>query len=171
MIPIVKHSIRFLLFVLIQCLFFNQLEIGWGIQFMVYPLFIFLLPWDMNIFASMLVSFLMGLTIDSISNTYGLHASSAVVVAFLRPYFFKLFEPRDGYEINHEMNYHNMDFNWILSVQGSLLAIHHLWFFTLEIFKFNEILYVLQKSILSFPASFILCVLIQLVFIKKTHIR
>ena len=171
MIPVLKHSIRFVLFVFVQALIFNQLEIGWGIQFMIYPLFILLLPWDMNVFLVMLVSFFLGISIDSISNTYGLHASSAVMVAYLRPYIFKIFEPRDGYEAGPELTYHNMDFRWIVSVQGLLLCIHHLWFFLVEIFKFNEVLYILQKTLLSVPASFILCMLIQMDFIKKHNAR
>lgn len=169
MITVFRHSIRFILFILVQALIFNQLEIAWGIQFMIYPLFILMLPWDMNIFLVMLVSFALGISIDSISNTFGLHASSAVLLAYMRPYFFKLFESRDGYEPTQEMTYHNMEFGWILGFQGLLLGIHHLWFFLIEIFKFNELLYVLQKSVLSIPASFILCILIQMLFIKKSR--
>lgn len=171
MIPVIKHSVRLILFVFVQALIFNQLEIGWGIQFMIYPLFIFLLPRDMNIFLTMLVSFFLGIAIDSISNTYGLHASSAVFVAYVRPYIYKMFEPRDGYEAGNELSYHNMDFPWIVSAQGLLLLLHHLWFFMIEIFKLNELLYILQKTGLSLPATFILCVLIQMLFIKKNNIR
>lgn len=169
MITVFKHSVRFILFVLVQALIFNQLEIGWGIQFMIYPLFILMLPWDMNIFLVMLVSFALGISIDSISNTFGLHASSAVLIAYLRPYFFKMFESRDGYEPGFEMTYHNMDFRWILGFQGTLIAIHHFWFFLIEIFKFNELLYIFQKSILSIPITFILGIFIQMLFIKKNR--
>ena len=50
MIEIIKHSIRFVLFLIAQAFIFNQLEIGLGIQLMVYPLYIFLLPLGMNVF-------------------------------------------------------------------------------------------------------------------------
>ncbi|TNE55405.1 MAG: hypothetical protein EP338_03830 [Bacteroidetes bacterium] len=171
MIEIVRHSGRFVLFVLAQTLIFNQLEIGYGIQFMVYPLFILLLPIELNIFVSMLIAFLLGFSVDMLSNTYGLHASSAVLVAYLKPYFFSMFEPRDSYEPEVEPNFHTMEFRWILYVHGVLLALHHLWFFTIEIFKFNEILYILQKTLISLPCSFLLCILIQLVFVKKASTR
>ena len=135
---------------------------------MIYPLYIFLLPWEMGVFPLMLISFFYGACIDAISNTYGLHASSAVIIAYLRPYLFKLFEPRDGYEPGQELTLLNLNFTWAISVQGLLLLIHHFWFFTIEIFKFNEILYIFQKVLLSVPASFILIILIQLVFIKRS---
>ena len=161
------HTLRFILFLFAQALLFNQLEVGLGIQAMIYPLFILLLPYDINIFLSMLISFALGVGIDSISNTYGLHASSAVLLAYLRPSIFKLFEPRDGYENTQEMNIYGMDSTWLLSVFGLMLLVHHLWFFTLELFKFNEIGFILQKTILSVPISLVLCILIQVIFVKK----
>lgn len=161
------HTLRFVLFLFAQALIFNQLEVGLGIQAMIYPLFILLLPYDLNIFLSMLISFALGAGIDSISNTYGLHASSAVLLAYLRPSIFKLFEPRDGYEGMQEMNIYEMNSTWLLSVFGLMLLIHHLWFFTLELFKFNEIGFIIQKTVLSVPISLVLCILIQVIFLKK----
>lgn len=171
MIILFKHTVRFVLFLLAQALLFNQIELGWGIHPMIYPLFILLLPYNMNVFLSMLVAFALGIGIDSISNTYGLHASAAVLLAYLRPMIFSVFEPRDGYEEGLEMNIYNMDFMWLLYVFGLMLIVHHLWFFTLELFKFNEILFILKKTILSVPVSLILCILIQVIFVKKTGDR
>lgn len=159
--------LRFVLFLFAQALLFNRLEVGLGIQAMIYPLFILLLPYSFNVFLSMLVAFALGLGIDSISDTYGLHASSAVLLAFIRPTIFKYFEPRDGYEEGQELNIYEMNSTWLLSVFGIMLLIHHLWFFSLEMFKFNEIGYIIQKTVLSVPISLILCILIQVIFIKK----
>lgn len=161
------HSLRFVLFLIAQALLFNQLEIGLGIQAMIYPLFILLLPYNLNIFIAMLVAFALGFGIDSISNTYGLHASSAVLLAYLRPTIFKTFEPRDGYENTQELNMYEMNSTWLLSVFGLMLLIHHFWFFTLELFKLNEIGFILQKTILSVPISLLICVVIQVIFIRR----
>jgi hypothetical protein len=90
-----------------------------------------------------------------------------VLLAYLRPMIFKTFEPRDGYEDTQEMNFYEMPTSWLLSVFGLMLLIHHFWFFTLELFKFNEIGFILQKTILSAPISLIVCILIQIVFIRK----
>lgn len=171
MIQFFRHLLRFIVFALAQALVFNQLEIDYGIQFMIYPLFIFLLPHDSNIFLTLLISFFFGLTIDSISNTFGLHASSALVVAFARPYVFKMLEPRDFYTPGAELSLQNMPFIWVLSAHSLLLLIHHLWFFLLEIFNLNEILFVLQKSILSLIPSIVISILIQSIFLSKNKQR
>ena len=101
---VIKHSIRFVLLVILQSLILNQLEIGWGIQLMVYPLLIILLPFELGTVYLLLVAFIMGILIDSMSNTYGLHTSSLLVVAYFRPLIFKLFAPRDGYDNLKEGN-------------------------------------------------------------------
>jgi hypothetical protein len=168
---IIKHSGRFLLFLLVQTLLLNQIEFGIGIHVMIYPLFILLLPIDINQLLLMLIAFVFGISVDAISNTYGLHASSAVFIAYLRPVLLKLFEPRDGYDTNVELNFFNMGVKWTLYVLSVLLLVHHLWFFTLEIFKFNELEYILLKTIVNLPISFAICFLIQIIFIKKQKSR
>jgi hypothetical protein len=164
---ILKIGIRFLLLTFAQVLILNQIEIGFGIQFMIYPLFIFLLPVETSVIILLLSAFAQGLIIDSMSNTYGLHASSLLVFAFFRPIIFKLFAPRDGYDPLMEINLVSMGFGWFLRTFGLLLIMHHLWFFLVEMFKWNEIVFVLQKTGLSVVASFLMCVLLQYLFIRK----
>lgn len=168
---IITHIIRFIMFVLVQTLVFNQLEIGLGIQIMIYPLFLILLPFETNILVLLSLAFVMGFCIDSISNTYGLHTSSLLLLAYLRPLIFGVFSPREGYDSLKEASIFEMGQRWFISVFGILLTIHHLWFFMLEMFKMNEILFILQKTILSVPLSFLLCILLQVIFVKKPKER
>ena len=168
---IVVHIFRFLVFVLIQSLVLNSLEIGLGIQLMIYPLFIILLPFETTLPVLLLVAFVMGFSIDSISNTFGLHTSSLLLVAYLRPFVFNMFSPREGYDPLKEASIFEMGQRWFISVFGILLFIQHLWFFTLEMFNINEMLYVFQKTILSAPLSFLLCILLQVIFVSKPKER
>lgn len=164
----ITYSVRFILLILFQAIVLNQIEISFGLQIMVYPLFIFLLPHKLNPFALMALSFTMGFIIDVLSNTYGLHTSSAVLFAFLKPVIFKYFEPREGYDELIELNVHTMKLSWNIYVFGILLTIHHIWFFLIEIFKFNEIHWVFIKAASSVVLSLVVCYLIQIIFIKKS---
>ncbi len=168
---IITQIIRFVLFVLIQSLVFNQLEIGMNIQIMIYPLFLMLLPFETNILILLILAFVMGLSIDSISDTYGLHTSSLLLFAYLRPIVFNMFAPREGYDSIKEASFFEMGQRWFISVFGLLLFIHHLWFFTLEMFSMNEISLILQKTILSVPLSFLLCIFLQVIFVNKPKER
>ena len=168
---VIKHIIRFVLLVGIQSLVLNQLEIGLGIQIMVYPLFVLLLPFELSVIAVLALAFAMGIAIDSISNTYGLHASSLVFMAYLRPIIFKLFAPRDGYDNLKEGRSYQMGMRWFIFVYGILLFLHHLWFFTLEIFRMDDFFFLLQKVFLSLPLSFLFSILLQSLFVSKPKER
>ncbi len=164
---VLKLILRFAFYLLVQVLVLNQLELGLGTQMMIYPLFIILLPVEMNIFIVLGLAFGLGLSIDGLSDTYGLHASSLLVVAYVRPWIFKAFSPRDGYEQIEETSIQNMGFFWFLQTVGILLLIHHFWFFLLEMFKLNEILFILQKTVLSAILTFVICLLLQYLFVRK----
>lgn len=162
-----KYIGRFIFLVLIQVLFLNQLEIGWGVQGMVYPMFILFLPVEMGVILLMTIAFVMGMSIDAMSNTYGLHTSALLAVAFARPFVFDLFAPRDGYDPLVEPDLFTMGRSWFIRTYGLLLLIHHLWFFSLEMFKFNEVLLILQKTLLSVVFSFVLSILVHYLLVKR----
>ena len=168
---LLKNSLRFVLFLLVQTLILNQIEIGFGIQLMIYPLFIMLLSFDTGVLSLLAISFTLGICIDAFSNTFGLHTSSLLVFSFLRPVIFKLFDTREGYDLLLEPTVLNMGNGWFIKSFGSLLLIHHFWFYLLEMFKLNDIGYVLEKTVYSLPLSFFLCVLLQYLFVNKQYTK
>ncbi len=167
----IKIAIRFFLFWIMQVLVFNQLEFGFGIHLMIYPLFIMLLPFDTGIFTLLLLSFGLGILIDAFSNTFGLHTSALVMMAYFRPIIFNLFSQREGYDPLKEPSLFDMGTRWFIFVYGYLLLIHHFWFFLIEIFRFNEILMILQNTILSIIISFIVSLLILTLISKKSKFK
>ncbi len=168
---LVTHIIRFVLFVLVQAFILNQLEFGWGILIMVYPLFLFLLPNEINVVLSMLIAFATGFAIDLLSNSFGLHASSLVLFAYLKPLVIRRFTSQEDTENLKEANIYTMGTTWFIYTFGLLLFIHHLWFFLFEIANFGEILYVFQKTILSIVVSFLFSVGLQIIFVPKPKDR
>ena len=160
--------IRFFLFVFLQTFIFNQLEISPYVHVMISPLYIMLLPFDTPVIRLLLVSFFLGLCIDSLSNTFGLHASSLVVFAYLRPVVFRWFSPREGYDSIKTPSIFDMGNSWFLMVFGILLLFHNLWFFAMESFSFKELLLILLKTLPSTLLSFIVCIILQTLFLKKS---
>jgi hypothetical protein len=156
---------------LVQAFILNQLEFGWGILIMAYPLFIFLLPNELNVNLTMLIAFAMGFAIDLLSNTFGLHASALVLFAYLKPAVVKRFTSQEDYEGLREANIYTMGNSWFIYTFGILLFCHHLWFFLFEIANFGEIMYVLQKTILSLIVSFLFSVGLQIIFVPKPKER
>ncbi len=163
----VKNIVRFIILLFVQVFILNQIEIGFGIQLMVYPLFIFLLPMKMNRITLLFIAFTFGIFIDAFSDTYGLHTSALLLFAFLKPILFNLLFNQDDYDPLVEMNVLNMGVVWYIKLFGTLLFIHHFWFFFMEMFQLNKIGFVLQKTLLSLPLSFLISILLQYLFVKK----
>lgn len=168
---VVKNSIRFIVLVLLQAFVFNQIEIGFGIHLMVQPLFIMLLPFETGVITLMILGFTLGLILDIFSNTYGLQASSLLLMAYMRPVIFKFYGPREGYDPLKEPSIFDMGNRWFLFVFGYLILIHHFWYFLIEIFRFDQFLLILQKTIFSGIASYLLCIVLQTFLIKKSKLK
>ena len=165
---IVAYIARFVLFVTLQLLVFSQIELGLGIHLMMCPLYVLLLPFEINIFILLIVAFGMGFILDIFSNTYGLQASSLLLIAYIRPYVFKAFAPRDDYDPLKTPSYVDMGNLWYFSAFGSLLLIHNTWFFLLEAFSFRGILYTIQKIVFSFIFIYLLSLLLQIILVRRS---
>ena len=85
------YFFRLLLFVFLQSFIFNQLEINAVIHIMITPLYIFLLPFERSLISLLLAALVLGLTVDATSNTFGLHTSSLLLFAYIRPVIFRVF--------------------------------------------------------------------------------
>lgn len=164
---ILPNSIRFVLLVVFQVVVLNYLEPGLGIYPMIYPLFIFMLPVELATVYTMLLAFLIGIAVDSVSNTYGLHASSAVLMAFLRPQVFKWLSPREGYENIETPSLYSLGTRLFVYAYTLLLIFHNGWYFFVESFKLNEFIWVLLKIVLSVSVSLGLSLLVQFVFLSN----
>lgn len=164
---ILIHIGRFFIILLAQGLIFGQLEFNAGIHPMIYPLFILMLPFDTRPIVLMILGFFIGIGVDFFMNTFGLHASAALLVAYIRPELYRLFAPRDGYDVLMQPTAESLGYKWFIYVAGITLFIHHLWFFFLEYFKWSEFFTIMRNTILSGITSLILLILIQIIFFKK----
>ena len=87
MSSLLKNIIRFVLFILFHEYILN--EIPPLHQFVVpylYFLYILWLPFSINRFWLLVISFLFGLSLDFFTGTYGLHAAPCVLIAYIRPF-------------------------------------------------------------------------------------
>lgn len=153
---------------IIQILFLTNFAPGWGIHVMIYPMLIIALPFDLKPVWLMLIALLLGFTIDAFNNTYGLHASSAVFIAYLRPTLMKFISPKDGYDTLLRPNIKDMGFKWYATILIILIALHHLWFFVFESFNLYDFGYILLKTVLSTVVSWFLSILLQYLFAKPS---
>lgn len=161
---LIKNIIRFILLILLQVLIVQNIHLGSYIILFPYILFILLLPFETNKLVVLAIAFITGLTIDLFYDTAGMHAAACTLIGFVRFYLLKLLAPRDGYEAGQSPTYASMGPFWFLSYSLTMIFLHHLLFFYLEIFRFSEFFTTLLRVMLSTIGTFAIIYLIQFLF-------
>lgn len=82
----------------------------------------------------MLWAFFLGLAVDVFSDTPGMNAAATVLLAFLRPFFLRLFVPRDTLD-NLVPALHTMGLASFLKYLVVCVLVHHTMLFMLEFFS------------------------------------
>lgn len=165
---IAANIIRFVGFLLLQGLVLKGITAEWVefpyVQILLYPLFIILLPIRTPRPLVLLFAFLIGLSVDIFYNSPGVHASASLITAVFRPFIFKRLEPRGAYTAQHAPNKEKMGWNWFLQYASFLMAVHLLFYFSVESFTFAYLLNILLKTFFSFIFSMIFVLMFMQVF-------
>lgn len=164
---IIRNILRFFVLVLVQVLIIKNIELGRFINPFLYVLFIITLPFETPKWLLLVVSFVLGITIDMFYNTPGMHSAACVLMAYVRPGILKLFSPRDGYEFGTQPTIQYLGIPWFLSYAGILIVIHHLILFYIEIFRLHEFFSTFFRVIISSVFTLLLVVITQYLFHRK----
>lgn len=175
-----KSFFRFWIIVLIQVYILNKIALRWWSQpsgFPVfipylYPLFILLLPFETPVWLLLALGFVLGITVDSFSDTAGMHACATVLLAYLRTNVLHALLPKNLSEYpNQSPGVKNMGWVPFLVYAAFLLLIHHAVFFTVELWSLSNVVYLLIKIAASTATSILFVIIYLLLFTKQTALR
>jgi hypothetical protein len=159
-----KNIFRAVLLILLQVLIVQNINLGSYIIMLPYVLIIIMLPFETPRMLLLGLSFLTGVIIDFFYDSSGLHASACTLMGFARYYVLKFISPREGYDAGVKPTVGDMGMAWYLSYAGTLVLLHHFFFFYLEAFRFSEFFRTLGRVVLSSVFTFTLIYLIQFLF-------
>lgn len=160
------HSLRFFVLVFVQVMLFNHINFYGYINPYPYILFIALFPVKNNRMAIITLSFLLGLSVDFFLDTGGIHAAACVFIAYIRPVLLKF---SFGTIYEHQIiKFETLEFGSKLTYFTLLSLIHHFVLFSLEIFNISKIILVLQKTLFSSIFTILMCLLITIIFTRKS---
>ena len=161
-----KNGFRFLLLVIVQGLVFNHIDLFNYINPFIYILFIFQFPVRKKIGLFLILSFLLGLSVDFFSDSGGIHAAASTFIAFLRlPYLkFVLGKSDFDYVLFH---LRGMPINKAILFLSGLTFVHHFIVFSLEYFSLSEITVILSKTFYTSLFTIFLSTLVLLLFSKR----
>lgn len=156
----------FVVLVLIQVLIFNQVHFGGFLNPFIYVLFILLLPLSLPRYAVLLLSFLLGITIDWFSNSPGLHASATVLMGFFRSPVVNLISLKESDQSDFP-GLQLTGWRWFLTYAAILVIIHHFFLFYIEVFSFENFFRTLLRSIASSMFTVGIIVLSQFIIFRE----
>jgi len=155
---LIVNIFRFVLLLALQILVFNNMNFGGYVSAFPYILFIILYPVNGNKANLLIASFFLGLIMDLFCNSGGVHATACVLLAYLRPAFFKF-----SFGLSYE--YQTVKLNDVLTPERFtfiLLSVitHHIVLFLLETFQITFLLDVLLRTVLSALFTILTCIII-----------
>ncbi|RLD36161.1 MAG: rod shape-determining protein MreD [Bacteroidetes bacterium] len=162
--PILRNSFRFLVLVLLQIFVFNRIYLGGYLNPYVYLMFILLLPFETPWWLLLISSFSIGLSVDTLSGSLGIHAAAATLAAFVRPLVIKLMFPKLDRTSHVVPGINFMGIPAFAVYVFIVVFIHHFFLFFLEVFRFSEIVPVLFRIGLSSLLSSALIILLEIIF-------
>ena len=166
---IVSNILRFIFLVLIQVLILDHIQLSGFINPYLYILFILLLPFETPKALLLILAFLLGLSVDILSGTLGLHAAASVFMAFWRPSILRVVSARQEYEPGIRPILSDQGFAWIFGYSITLIAIHHFFLFFIEVFSFANFWITFTRSILSILFTLILVIVSQYLMFKPAR--
>ena len=168
---VINNIIRFFALAVVQVLVFKRIAFNWGefafIHFIIYPLFIILLPTKMPRPLVITLGFLIGIFVDLFYDSPGIHASAGVFTGYVRGLVLDLLEPYEGYNVDDSPTIETMGIGWFMGYASILLGLHLFYYFSVEAFSFVFLFEILMNTIFSFIASFIILMLFLLIFRPK----
>ncbi len=166
------HIGRFIGFLIFQVFILKRLSIGWEgpvfFNFILYPLFIILLPLRTPRVVVLSAAFAMGLLVDMSYDSLGVHAGASVLTAYIRSWVLGWLEPRDGYNVNHSPNKARMGAPWFFRYASLMMVLHLLFYYSLDAFSPVFFVDILLKTLYSFPLSMIFVIIVTYIFDPET---
>lgn len=155
---ILNNIARFVFLLFFQVLVFNNINLFGYINPYPYVLFIILFPVNANKNVLLITSFALGLFLDYFLNSGGVHAIACLILAFIRPYFFKL-----SFGLSYE--YQTVRLNDVVTPERFSfilfsVATHHFILFLVEIFSVDFIWEIGIRTVVSTLLTVIFCLLI-----------
>jgi rod shape-determining protein MreD len=163
---VLNNVIRFISLLFLQVLILNHANIFGHINPMVYIAWVFLYPVRKTRGLFLILSFLLGISIDFFSDSGGVNAFAITFIAYFRlPILMAVLRKSDlDYA---QFNLKSLSINKIILFISILTVIHHFIIFSLEYFSFSEFLNIISSTILTSFFTILISFLGITLFTKK----
>jgi rod shape-determining protein MreD len=170
---LMKNSIRFILFILVQVfVLFKIPPLHRFITPYLYYLYILWLPFNMPRLSLTSIGFLFGLCLDYFTETPGLHAAACTLIAYVRPFVINLLISKEGADKSYASpSIRSMGWAPYATYVLVLTLLHHTYLVFLEWMSFGSFIYFVGKVIATTGISLLLILVTELLFFRNEKFR
>ena len=161
---ILINIVRFIVLILLQVLVLDNINLGGHVNPYLYVMFILLLPFETPGWLLLISSFALGISIDILSGTHGLHASASLLIAYLRPFISRSISANREFESGMLPSIRDLGLRWFLMYSFLMIVIHHFTLFLIEAFKWPGFLNILQRTMYSSIFTLLLVLISEYLF-------
>jgi rod shape-determining protein MreD len=153
--------INMVVFVLLQTLVINNIHLFGIVTPFVYFYVLLKMPVDMNRSYIILLSFFLGLVIDSFSNTFGIHAAACSLLGFVRNPLVEQFVDVRELPGGSVPSYRLFGFGKFFYYTLILVTLHHAVLFSIDSFGFFQPAQLFKRMLSSIALTVLLLVIIE----------
>lgn len=163
----IQTFISFIILLLLQEFVFDNIELSIYINIYIYVMFILLLPANYSPLVVLLLSGLMGLTVDVFSGgILGLNMAACLAMGFARPYILKMVTSSSDAPLEIPV-VHKVETRKVLAYTVILVFIHHFILFSLEAFSFSKLVYILLRTLVSTAVTSIFILISEMLLYSR----
>jgi len=166
-----KYIAKLIFIILIQLLVINNIELNTYINPYIYIIFILTLPVTMKPWLVVILSFFVGLLMDTFSSTPGLHMAASGFVGYFRSFYLSFACSKEDFEKQIAPSLAKKGFAWFTFYTLLLTLLHHTVLFYLEIYSLSEFFRTFFRILSSTLFSVLIIVISQLLFYRNKESR
>ncbi len=163
---VLNNIARFILLLLLQVLVLSSLNLGSYVNIYIYVAFIIMLPSNINNLLLLLLSFLMGISVDIFVGELGFHAFAATFTGFARIFLMRSMMSNAELNTGFTPSIKKLQPRPFLLYAYFMILIHNVVFFFMEAYTMHEFWQTILRIILSSLSTFLLIVAYQYIFVK-----
>lgn len=150
---VLRHIIQIVVFLLLQWLLINNLHWLGAFHPYIYILPLLLLPASLPRWAEMLIGTLVGLLMDLVCTTFGVHMAATVALTYIRPLLIQRLV-QDAQRISTSVSSFTMGEWQFFTMLAITITIHHTLVFFLEAWSLAHVGWLMFTILLSSVVTF-----------------
>lgn len=154
---------------LLQVFVFNHINFMGSFQPYIYIVFVLFYPPYNNRYLFLFLSFILGLSIDILEYTGGIHAFALTFVAFFRNSIIRLLAGKGNFDLEY-FKFSSFSISQWIFYSAIVIIFHHFILLILENFKFTGLIEVSRNAIISSGLTFVFVVIYKILFKNKISV-